>query len=666
MINLDSLFKPKNIAVIGASNNPIKLGYQILNNIKIGGFKGKIYPVNLKEKKILGLTAYADILNIKNPVDLVVIAIPAPFVLAEIKKCATAHVKNVIIISAGFGEIDEAGKKVEADIRAIAEKARINIVGPNCLGIISPPASLNATFATFSPDKSVKRSDNIAFISQSGAVGSAMMDFIAAKNIGLSCFISLGNAAALNENDFFEYFLNDKKTDLVVAYLEEIEEGEKFMAIVSRLAKIKPVAVLKAGKSIKGGAAALSHTGSLAGSSEVVAAGLRRAGVIILENMSELFNLMRLIKRPLVLKNYDLNIISNAGGPLVLTIDEAADANLDLNKTKDIIGDADAKRYQKFLSEYLADPKINNLLVLLTPQTVTEVEATAEVIGRLAKKYPSKLICTSFIGGGAVAGGKKILAKYMIPNYDYPEEAVRVLSHYLNYQKNLKNLKPFKYQAKLKDLVASEGILYTKDEQLEYLKSFQMLEKYGIPSVRTIKVTKDNFHQIEFPAVLKIVGKDIIHKTDKQAIFINVKNEDEAKEIFSKNDLLLNPENYLVAQKMEKSDLALILGFKRDKSFGPILMIGQGGIYTEIFKDVQLEVGDLDEGRALAMITKLKIYPILKGARGKAGYDLKTLAQILVKVAKLAQENPEIKEFDINPLFVRPEGFLAVDVRIII
>ncbi|MEI7452394.1 MAG: acetate--CoA ligase family protein [Candidatus Falkowbacteria bacterium] len=661
MSKLKTLFEPKSVAVIGASGNPEKLGWQILNNIKNGGFKGKVYPISLKEKKILNHKCYTSISAVKSAIDLAVIVIPGKFVLDEVKKCAAAKVANVVIISAGFGEINEAGKRLETEMATIARKANMRIVGPNCLGIISAAVNLNATFAKFNPHADIKRRNNIAVISQSGAVGSAALDFIASKNIGFSSFISLGNKADLDEGDFFQHFFHDNKTDLVVAYLEEIKNGLKFMNTVSRLAKIKPVAVLKAGRTQKGGLAAMSHTGSLTASNDVIVTALKRSGAIVLDNVSDMFNLMRLIKKPITLDSFDFNIVSNAGGPLVMTVDEISSAGYGLNKALDIIGDADAKKYQKTLVALLADKKINNILVILTPQTSTEVEKTAEIIGRLAKRHTNKLICASFIGGEAVSEGKKILAKYMVPSYDYPEEAVRAMGKFMEYQKIVKKLKVFAAPK-----IFSENYSPAGAAQMDYLESFQVLSDYNIPAIETIKVDKDSLGGIKYPAVLKVVGKDLIHKTDRQAVFINVPSMVEAGDILTNNELLKDKDNYLVAQPMVKSDYGLILGFRRDHSFGPILMIGYGGIYTEIFKDVQLEVGDIDKTRAMAMIEKLRVYPILKGARGAKSYDLDSLADILVKLAKIASEHYEIKEFDINPMLATHDGFTAVDVRIII
>ena len=671
-MNLQTLLAPQSLAVIGASNNLEKIGAQILNDIQSGGYQGAIYPVNIHEDKILGLAAYKSILDIKKSVDLAIIAIPAPLVLAEIKNCVAVQVKSIIIISSGFGEINVAGKEMEAEIKVLAAAHKINILGPNCLGLINPAINLNATFAKFAPDEKVARKNNVAFISQSGAIGAAVLDWAANKNIGFSYFISLGNKAVLDENDFFEYLLHDKKTELVAAYLENISAGQKFMGLASRLTKVKSVVVLLAGKTAAGQAAALSHTGSLAGERAVVIAGLRRAGVIVLEDLPELFNFLRLIKKSYQLIDYSLSMISNAGGPLVLAVDAATTAKIDLQDHVDILGDAKSAQYAAALENILVKKKANNLLVILTPQTATEVEATATIIGELAQKYPQKLIVTSFIGGASVSAGKKILAKYLVPNYDYPEEAIKVLGKYLDYQRNLKKLTVYNNdQAKVKKTAAinlvggqaSVAIPVATPKNLDYLKSLALLKKYQIPAARTVRV--HDLKTVKYPAILKIVGPKIIHKTDQRAIFVNVLNAAAAQKLLAAHPLLKDKNNYLVAQEFVRGQ-ELIIGATRDQSFGSTIMIGYGGIYTEIFKDVQFEMADLDKRRALAMIKRLEVYPLLAGTRGQKGFDLEKLVQVILQVAKLINDHPEIKELDINPLFINSRGLIAADVRIII
>jgi acetyltransferase len=672
-MDIKNFLEPKSVAIIGASKTPEKIGWQILSNLQEGGFKGKIFPINLKEKEIAGFPAYPNIKAVKEKIDLAVIVIPADFVVAEVANCGEKGIKNIVIISSGFAEVGEEGKAREEKIRELAGRYNLNILGPNCLGLISSPAKLDLTFA-----QARAREGNLAFISQSGAIGSAVLDWLQDKNIGFSHFISLGNQTVMKENDFFEFFLKDKKTDFVLAYLEEMEDGEKFMEIVSRLAKIKPVAVLKAGKSQAGREAALSHTGSLAASAQSVEAGLKRAGAISLSALDDLFNLLTLWQRKTKYNNSDLFMVSNAGGPLVIAMDSLEENKLALGKFStslekrlqkkmpalpgvhnpfDILGDAGADRYEKALKEILAEKYVSNLLILLTPQTATEVEKTAEIIASFGKKYPEKMICTSFIGGEAVGKVRNILAEGKVANFSYPEQALAALGRFLNYQAQASKIKPFNMR---RQTAVSEK---QENKQEDYLESFKILEKYKIPFVKTLAVKNESdLENIKYPIVLKIVGPKIIHKTENSLI-LNLKNSKEAT--IAWKSLKIEGGNYIVAQEMNMEGAEIIVGFKRDLHFGPILMVGAGGIYAEIWQDVQLEVEDLTRERAIAMIKRLKIYPVLAGARGQKASDIFALADMIVSVARLARENPNIKELDINPIFVKKKGIVAVDVRII-
>ncbi|MEI7619971.1 MAG: acetate--CoA ligase family protein [Candidatus Falkowbacteria bacterium] len=677
MNKLESFLSPKSVAIIGASSNPVKLGWQILANLKSAGFSGNIYPVNLHETEILGLKVYPAIDSLPTKIDLAIIVIPASFVLEEVKKAASLGIKNLVIISAGFGEAGKEGKAIEIEIKKIAKENDLNILGPNCLGFINYRSRLNVTFANTFGSEEGKKNHNIAFLSQSGAIGSSVLDWTKNKNIGFSLFVSLGNKAVLDENDFFEYLLTDDNSDLVVAYLEEISDGPRFLNLVSRLSKIKPVAILKAGRTETGSAAAMSHTGSMAGGSEAVKTALIRSGAIVLNDMSELFNLMRLIKKPLELTNSDLYIISNAGGPLVISTDEAFESRLALPKLSleiknkitpimpsfshvenplDILGDATSERYEKALEALLPDPKIQTLLILLTPQSGTDIKNIAEVIGRFSLKYPDKLIITSFIGGVAIADGKKILAEYLVPNFDYPEEAIRVLKHYLGYQKNKKSLVVYKSK-KVNSLDPVTNGLW------DYLDTKKLLDEYGIKTVKTLKVGSIS-PKIKYPIVAKVVGPDVVHKSEAQAIFLNLKDEKELKKI-SKNTLLKDGANYLVAQEMVRDGLEIILGFKRDNNFGPIIIVGWGGIYTEVIKDVELFLAEDNTKLITEKVKQLKVFKLIQGARGKEAFDLEALVDNIKKLVILSLEHPEIKELDINPAFLLHHGFMAADWRII-
>ena len=677
MDKLKSFLSPKSVAIIGASSNPAKLGWQILANLKSAGFSGDIYPINLHETEILGFKAYPTVGEIKARVDLAVIVIPAPLVLEEVKKAASAGIKNLVIISAGFGEVGPEGRAIELEIKQVAAENGLNILGPNCLGFINYRSRLNLTFAnTFGSEES-KKNHNIAFLSQSGAIGSAVLDWTKNKNIGFSLFVSLGNKAVLDENDFLEYLLTDTSSDLVVAYLEEISDGGRFLNLISRLAKIKPVAILKAGRTMAGSVAAMSHTGSLAGGSEAVVAALTRSGAIVLNDMNELFNLMRLIKKPLNLNNSDLYLISNAGGPLVVSADAISESHLTLPKLSldqknkiakilpsfghvvnplDILGDATSERYSKVLGVLLAETKVQTILILLTPQSGTDVKNIAEVVGRFSLKYPEKLIVTSFIGGVAVAEGKKILAEYLIPNFDYPEEAIRVLEHYLHWQGDKKSLTVYKQPKLLSSASKASGLW-------DYLETKKLLDQYGLKTVKTVRVTKTNI-QIKYPLVAKIVGPAVVHKSEAQALFLNLKTERELKKINS-HPLLKKSSNYLVAQEMIAGGLEIILGFKRDDNFGPIIMVGWGGIYTEVIKDVALFLAEDNARLITAKIKQLKVYQLIQGARGKNPLDLEALVADIKRLVLLSLDHPEIKELDINPAFISSRGLIAADWRII-
>jgi len=660
-MSLNNFFNPSAVAVIGASNDSTKLGRQILDNIKAGGFKGHIYPINLKEKKIAGLRAYAsisDLPHVERAKLLAIIVIPSQFVSAEVERCGREGIKNIIIITAGFKENGEEGKKIEETIAAIANNYHLNILGPNCLGLINTWHKLNATFAAAD-----KETGSSALLSQSGAIGSAALDWLKVKDFNFGYFISLGNKTVLDENKILEYLGTEKRIDLVAAYLEEIKDGQRFMEIVSRLAKRKPVAVLKSGISAAGGELAKSHTGSLTGSAAAVKAGVERAGAIWLDSLEDLFNLL-LIFRKESWHNQgapELYVITNAGGVAVLTVDEISRQGLPFGRSWDLLGDADAARYQEGLNKMLADKKVNNLLVLLTPQTSTEPLATAQAIIAAAKKYPHKLVMVSFVGGEAVAPARALLAKNSIPAFDYPEEAVRSFKKLIAYKKSLSQLRPYR-------VISSRAKRQVKSS--DYLASFHLLRDYRIPFVSVARYHETDLSKYKYPVVLKTVGPDFLHKTDTGGVVLNLRDQKQlraaAQNLEFKNRSAFKNNNYLVVAEQAAHFQEIILGFKRDRSFGPILMIGQGGIYVEVFKDFKLAVSDLNIKEALALITQLKIYPILSGARGQKKYDLKALARALVDLARLANEHPEISELDINPLFVFEKGVAAGDVRIIL
>jgi len=660
-MSLQNFFKPAAVAVIGASSDKAKIGRQILDNVISGGFKGKIYPINLKEKKIADLDVYADLNDLPkdNPeAILVVIAIPAKFVLAEIEKCAQLGIKNIIIISAGFKEDGAAGKALEDQIIKVAQDNSLNILGPNCLGFINTLTDLNATFGA-----AKSQDGNVAILSQSGAVGSAVLDWLKNKDFNLGYFVSLGNKAVLNESDLLEYLATDDKIDLIILYLEDVRDGQKFMSLASRIIKDKPIAFLHAGESKMGTKMASSHSGALAGSAASFRTGMERTGAVHLNDLRELFNLLLFTSKDWHNKNTkELYLITNAGGPAVLTADEIGRLNVPFGGSQDLLGDATALTYQKGIEDTLARAEVNNLLVLLTPQTSTQVLETAQAIVNEAKKYPAKLIMASFIGGEAVEPGLSLLAQNNIPIFEYPEEAVRSYRKIVDYKEAVEKLIP--YNPPL-------NISAEKIAQLDYEDSFALLSKYHIPIVNVVHYVKEDIEKYQYPAVLKIVGPDFLHKTDKGGVIVNLKTPADlylAADLMmaGNEELLKNPANYLVVQAQAFKFQEIILGFKRDAAFGPIIMIGWGGIYTEILKDFKLAISDINAQQAADLLKDLKIYQILNGARGQKKYDIQALCEAIVNVARLANEHPEISELDINPLFVEESGVVAGDVRIIL
>lgn len=656
-MNLKTLFKPKSIAVIGASSNPKKIGRQVLDNIKLSNFRGSIYPVNLQAKTIAGLKAYSSLQEIPDSNKkemLVVIAIPAKYVISEVETCANLGIKNIIVISAGFKEMGKDGEKLEIELARLASEHDLNILGPNCLGLIDNHDNLNASFSS-----STKKSGKIALLSQSGAIGSALLDWLKEQDLNLGYFVSLGNKAVLNETHFLDYLKNDKETEAIFYYLEDIKEGRKFMEKASLVTPYKPVIVLLAGLSDSGSKLAKSHTGALAKEEIVVRAGLERAGVLMVENLSELFSLVLLLKDGGYKKvSKEVSIITNAGGLAVLSADAVSRNKLNLVTSEDLLGDASSKDYELALEKSLKKKNDNNLLILLTPQTVTEPEQTAEAIVRLKRKYPKKTIITSFVGGNSVKQAIKILADNGISNFDYPEKGIRALALLEKYISLVSNLKPYKIieeKAKKKSL---------NDDYIAVLKK---MSSYGIKTVKTER------YQIgkklsKFPAVLKAVGPSFIHKSDKGAVILNLKNQTEvdkeAKKLRKRYSREFKDEtNYLITQAQVEAGLEIILGIKKDESFGHVLLIGIGGIYAETLKETKVMIADLNKTSALRELKSASFYPVLNGARGKK-YNVKKILEVMVSLCSLVSDYPEIKELDINPLMVTEKDAVVLDGRL--
>jgi acetyltransferase len=659
-MNLNNFFKPNSIAVIGASSNPEKIGRQILDNIISSQFRGKIYPVNLQAKKIAGLPAFSSLEKIKiqdKSKLLVVLAIPAPFVGEEIENAALLGAKNFIVISAGFKEVGKDGKKMEENLVSLANKYKLNILGPNCLGFINNMYGFNASFSSATKGKS-----KIALVSQSGAIGSAVLDWLRVNNLGLGYFISLGNKAVLNENNFLKYLDKDKDIEAIIFYLEDIVEGKKFMEIASVVTKKKPVVVLLSGLSESGKKLAFSHTGAMAKEPEIIKAALSRSGVLQITEIHNLFNLILLLKNKAFYNGLSekITIITNAGGLAVLSADYIEKSGLDVTKNIDLLGDAQASSYEKALSEELSQNKKDNILILLTPQTATNPLEVAKVISKLSKKYFKRAIMCVFVGGQAVSEAKEILVQNNIPVFDYPEEAIKVLSLLKKNQQSKLNLDRF---------LSSSSFKNKKSLKTDYVGFLSVLKSYGIKVVST-RYFKAGDRIKSFPVVLKAVGPDFVHKTDKGGVILNLRSalatgQAVNKLIKGNKSYFKNRENRIVIQDQKQTGLEIILGLKQDDNFGHVLLFGLGGIYAEALGKAEIVVADLNKKRALAKLQESHLFSIIKGVRGKK-YNLESLVDVMVALCKLAKDHPEIKELDINPLLLTEKEAIVLDARVLL
>jgi acetyltransferase len=672
---LDRLFSPRGIAVIGASRTPKKLGHDVLQNVKQFGFKGKIYPVNPKARSILRLPSYKSVLDIKGRVDVAVIMVPAPFVASVLKECGQKGVSFAVIITAGFKEVGGEGVAAEQEITAIAKQYHIRIIGPNCLGFINTKNKLNASFATGMPDRG-----NIAMLSQSGAMGVAMLDWAYQADVGFSKVISIGNKADISELELLEYFGQDPDTDVIMMYLESINEGRAFITAAAKVSKKKPIIVLKAGKSDRAKKAVSSHTGSLAGSNEAVSAAFERAGIIQAGSVEEFFDIGLCSALSPLPRNENFVIITNAGGPGIMAVDAVADSHISLKKmsrgeesrlatglpasasTKnpiDIIGDAPPERYAHALKVALRSRDTAGAIVILTPQVMTDEDATAHLVIEAARKS-KKTVITSFMGGLDVNSGRHILQKGGIPNYDTPERAVRALSAVINYAQQRQKARGLTTRRATTVLPDHEGHFQIRTTEAE-----KILTQYDLPVTRSrLVTTKKDLSKIKrYPVVLKAASRTVVHKAASGAVKLGIENVTQARKAYSQLQSSLSKkhefEGVLAQKQLDLTDAReVIIGMKRDPSFGPLMLFGLGGSLVEIYHDISFGLAPLSLRDAKRMIRSIKAAPLLEG------YNTQDLAKTLVAVSKLAQDYPEITELDINPMVLLPNGKnTIIDVR---
>ncbi|MGF1478262.1 MAG: bifunctional acetate--CoA ligase family protein/GNAT family N-acetyltransferase [Cyanophyceae cyanobacterium] len=695
---LDVIFSPKAVAVIGATDRPGSVGRTVLWNLISSPFGGTIFPVNPKRDNVLGIKAYSDIAAIPEAVDLAIIATPAPTVPAIVGQCGTAGVKGVIILSAGFKEIGTIGIELEQQILAEVRRHQMRVVGPNCLGLMNPLQGLNATFAS-----AMARPGNVGFISQSGALCTAILDWSFRENVGFSAFVSIGSMLDISWGDLIYHLGDDPATGSIAIYMESIGNARSFLSAAREVALSKPIIVIKGGRTGAAARAAASHTGTLAGSDEVLDAAFRRCGVLRVDTIEDLFNMTELLAKQPRPKGKRLTILTNAGGPGVLAtdslvkkqgglaqlspetvarLDEVLPPHWSRHNPIDILGDATADRYTQALKIAAADPNSDGLLVILTPQAMTDATRTAFQLQEATKELNGKPLLASWMGGEKVAEGEAILNRAGIYTIPYPDTAAHLFNLMWNYSYNLKGLYETPVLAEMSDGRSSRttaanllrAVRETGRTLLTEYESKQLLAAYGIPTVTTeIATAEDQAVEIAaaigYPVVLKLHSETITHKTDVGGVHLNLNNADAVRAAYNAIKNSLTPADFLgvTVQPMVKLDgIELIVGSSIDEQFGPVLLFGTGGQLVEVFKDRALALPPLNTTLARRMMEQTRIYEALHGVRGKTSVDLTALAKLMVRFSQLVVEQPWIKEIDINPLLASSDRLLALDARVVL
>lgn len=697
---LDVFFEPHNVAVIGATETPASVGRTILWNLINSPFGGTVFPVNPKRTSVLGIRAYPNIAAVPDKVDLAVIVTPAKTVPDVVRDCVAAGVKGAIIISAGFKEAGKAGAELERQVLEEARRGRMRIIGPNCLGVMSPLSGLNATFAT-----TIARPGSVALVSQSGAICTAILDWSLREQVGFSAFLSIGSMLDVGWGDLIEYLGDDPRTRSIIIYMESIGDARAFVSAAREVALSKPIIVIKAGRSEAAAKAAASHTGSLSGSDEVLEAAFRRCGVLRVTNISDLFYMSEVLAKQPRPSGPRLTILTNAGGPGVL----AADALMALNGTLaelssettaalnkilpphwshgnpiDILGDADPERYAKAVDIAAKDPSSDALLVVMTPQGMTDPTQIAEKLKPYAK-LDGKPILASWMGGVEAAGGEDILNHAGIPTFPYPDTAVRVFEYMWRYTYNLRGLYETpalaedadsttraQVAALIADVRKAGRTLLTEAE------SKQLLALYGIPTVRTLVASTPDeavrcARETGYPVVLKLHSETITHKTDVGGVQLNLADDEAVRRAWSAIDEGVREkagpghfQGVTVQPMISRDGYELIVGSSVDPQFGPVLLFGSGGMLVEVYKDCALALPPLNTTLARRMMEQTRIFTALGGVRGRKPVPLAELDQLLVRFSRLVVEQRWIKEIDINPLLASAERLVALDARVIV
>lgn len=704
--SLDKLFFPKSVAVVGATEKEHSVGRTVLWNLIGNPFGGTVYPVNPKRHNVLGVKAYPSLSAIPEPVDLAVIITPAATVPSLVEECGRINIPSLVIISAGFKETGESGKKLEKEILSIAKKYNIRIIGPNCLGVMNPINRLNATFAA---DMALPGS--IAFLSQSGALCTAVLDWSIKEKIGFSAFVSIGSMLDVDWGDLITYFGNDRNTRSILIYMESIGDPRSFLSAAREVALTKPIIIIKAGKTAESAKAAVSHTGALAESNEIFNAALRRVGVLRVDSISELFNMAEILAKQPLPKGPNLSIITNAGGPAVIATDaliegggkltplstetitklnEFLPAEWSHSNPIDIIGDASPERYEKTIEVLAKDKDTDGLLIILTPQNMTNPQAVAEKLVHLSHTIDKPLLA-SWMGAERIKEGRQILSNANIPFFEYPDYACSAFSQMWKYSYNLLSI----YEMAESEVIDIHEVDVLKRNKsindefqniaaegrtiLDEVESKKILEAYNIPVVET-RVAKSSEEAVQiaseigFPVVLKVYSKTITHKKEVGGVKLNLNNKDAVKKAFEEIHFEIKTRVGLThfcgvsVQPMIKLDgYEVILGSSTDPLFGPVVLFGSGGSLVEVFKDSSIGLPPLSSALAQRVMERTKIYSALKKRKnGKEEINTDLLSSIFVKFSNLVTEYPIIKECDINPLLVSEDKIIALDARFVL
>jgi acetyltransferase len=699
---LDAMFAPASVAVVGATSRPATVGRTVLENLLRGSFHGKVFAVNAKHAEVLGLRAHHSVLDIPQQVDLAVVATPASTVPKIIAECAEAKVKSVVVISAGFKEHGAQGAALEEEIKTLLGPSSLRLVGPNCLGIMNPRIGLNATFAKDAP-----QAGSVAFLSQSGALLSSILDWSQREQVGFSAIVSTGSMLDVGWADLLYHFGDDPHTKSILLYMESVGDARSFLSAAREVALSKPIIVIKAGRSEAASRAAASHTGALTGSDEVLDAAFRRCGVLRVHNISDLFYMAEVLGRQPRPKGPRLTILTNAGGPAVLAtdalvanggevaelspetrgqLDEFLPPHWSRNNPIDILGDADPERYARAIEIASKDSNSDGLLVILSPQGMTDPTLIAEGLRPYAKQYALPVIA-SWMGGSSIAKGEEVLNAAGIPTFPFPDTAARAFTYMWRYSYNLRGLYETPTLTENSELDDShrkqvgqiiEGARFRGRTLLTEVESKHLLALYGIPTVETkIAVTEDDAVRIAsefgYPVVLKIFSETITHKTDVGGVKLNLRDESAVRSAYGAIHSAVSEKvgvgqfGGVTVQPMTKLDgYELILGSSVDPQFGPVILFGSGGQLVEVYRDRALALPPLNTTLAQRLMEQTKIFTALKGVRGREPVDILALERLLVRFSQLILEQPWIKEIDINPLIASPERLLALDARVVL